>query len=84
MVSRLSKDFDYDCISIEQKHKACEDYIKNNGTIDVLKLVVPETQDVDNIFELEGEQIQMKLDWFAALMNYPEELVIPDFVMEVH
>jgi len=83
MAERLSKTMDYDHITIEQKRKACEDYIKNNGITDVLKLMIPGVQDVDNIFEITEEQITMKLDWFAALNNYPEELVIPDFVTEV-
>lgn len=83
MAERLSKTMDYDHITIEQKRKACEDYIKNNGITDVLKLMNPGIQDVDNIFEITEEQITVKLDWFAALNNYPEELVIPDFVMEV-
>lgn len=83
MAERLSKTMDYEHITIEQKRKACQEYIKNNGITDVLKLMNPGIQDVDNIFEITEEQITVKLDWFAALNNYPEELVIPDFVTEV-
>jgi len=83
MAERLSKTMDYEHITIEQKRKACEDYIKNNGITNVLKLMNPWGQDVDRIFEITEEQITMKLDWFAALNNYPEELVVPDFVTEV-
>ncbi len=83
MIDRLSRDLDYDYISTESKRKACEDYIKNNGITDVLKLIQPGIQDVDRIFDIRGERISVKLDLFAALLNYPEELVIPDFVTEV-
>ena len=83
MAERLSKTMDYEHITIEQKRKACQEYIKNNGITDVLKLMNPGIQDVDNIFEITEEQITVKLGWFAALNNYPEELVIPDFVTEV-
>jgi len=83
MMDRLSREMDYDYAVTERKRKACQEYIKNNGITDVLKLMNPGIQDVDRIFEIAGERITMNLDWFAALHNYPEELVIPDFVTEV-
>ena len=83
MMDRLSREMDYAYISTESKRKACEEYIRNNGITDVLKLIQPGIQDVDRIFEICGERISVKLDLFAALLNYPEELVIPDFVTEV-
>lgn len=82
MIYSLSRDLDYEYISTEHKRKACAEYIKNNSPA-VLKLLMPEAEDIDKIFKVTGERIIVKLEWFAALQSYPEELVLPDFVTEV-
>lgn len=83
MLGALSREMDYWYTSTAPKRKACREYIKNDGTTNVLKLLMPDASDLNNIFEIRGDRIIVKIDLFAALKDYPTELVIPDFVTEV-
>jgi len=86
MNGSLSRALDYEYNVLQSNKQKIEDFIaKYDDQIAIAKLINPESTHEDHmkIFVADHDKIKVKLEWLAAFLNYPEELVVPDFVTEV-
>ena len=82
----LSRALDYEYNVLQSNKQKIKEFIaKYDDQIAVAILISPESPHEDHmkIFIADHDKIKVKLEWLAAFLNYPEELVVPDFVTEV-